>query len=192
MAVVTMCSADTPGAVRSDYWSKEGRDIYLVTEHVGMVVEVVPGKVTYSHGDADDVATVYDPATDTFREVMYASTRGWSYPNHAAVDATPEVKARWEAKLASDREAARAAHEAREAATPYKGKRVRFVKAKRANKAKGEATVPAGTEGEVFWYGEDNFARSYSYFGRPMRVGVATDDGRKVFVGAGSVEVIAA
>jgi len=187
MAIRMMCDAGTPGAVRDDHWSRSGPEIFVKTEHEGMVVSM---REINMRDDSDFLATYYDPETDSFKEVTYASTRGWTYPNGAWIDATPEVAAKWEAKLAADRAAAEAAYEARKAATPDRGKRVRLIVGKRANHKKGEAAIPAGTEGEVFWYGEDRFTRSYSYFGKPMRVGVTLDDGRKVFLSAGNVEVV--
>jgi len=77
--------------------------------------------------------------------IEYASTRGWTYPNYAEVDATPEVLQQVELL----RQAALFRHLVAkdwEAATkPAKGKRVRCT---RANKK-----VPKGTEGVVFWIG---------------------------------------
>jgi len=61
------------------------------------------------------------------------------------------------------------------AATPKRGRIVKVVKGRKVRK---------GTEGEVFWVGEDRF-RPYS-----QRVGFKTDAGDKHFTAAGNVEVI--
>lgn len=59
--------------------------------------------------DSDFYAIVWDESEQRVREIQYATTRGWTYPNSAEVDATPEVVAKAEAyyaKLAEQRRAA--------------------------------------------------------------------------------------
>ena len=43
------------------------------------------------YDDSDFYAVVWDEASQDVIEVEYATTRGWTYDNHADVDATPEV-----------------------------------------------------------------------------------------------------
>jgi hypothetical protein len=204
MSITMQCDANTANAVLNVHYSKPDRPIYTVTTHVGMVVNM---REMNGYHDSDFLATVYEPDTDSFREICYASTRGWSYANGASVDATPEVKARWEAEIAKARDA-RAARAARHAAaTPDKGKRVRVIKGRK---------VPVGTEGVVFWYGAarqfGSFPRNgYKAHGRDMRnlarallgpdgsgdkdgyrIGFTTDAGDKYFTAATNVDVIAA
>jgi hypothetical protein len=53
--------------------------------------------------------------------------------------------------------------------------------------------VPKGTEGKVFWIGADKYARTYSYgpfSTQPMRVGIETEHGKKLFVSLDYVEEI--
>jgi hypothetical protein len=95
MAITMMCAKDAPGAVRSDYWSKSnggGHEIYLLTEYVGCVVSM---REMNGYDDSDFYATVWDEASGSFKEFCYASTRGWTYPNGATIDASPELMAKY-------------------------------------------------------------------------------------------------
>ena len=48
--------------------------------------------------DSDFYMTVWNPVTKCPQEIMFATTRGWSYPCYnSSVDATPEVRAEYEA-----------------------------------------------------------------------------------------------
>jgi hypothetical protein len=147
-------------------------------------------------------------------EVMYASTRGWTYPNGASIDATPEVRAAYEALCKAEAAKAAARHAEREAQRPLKGRTVKMVRTYKPRTA-GKAGATVGEVGEVFWYGEArDFAVSsgkvprngYIARGRQMgrlaealgfrdvrdgkRVGVKFADGRKVFTNAMNVEVV--
>jgi hypothetical protein len=120
------------------------------------------------YDDSDFFATVWDAAEGRTREIQYATTRGWTYPNWATIDATPEAresadvyhkaqhaKAR---KLAEERaiEAAKLEAEAqvRLADTPGKGQSVLITKGKYK-----------GREGVCIWAG-------LSKSGRNPRVGI--------------------
>lgn len=184
MAIKTMCDATTPGAVKNEYWTKNtGHDIWMVTTHEGVVIGL--GEVN-GYDDSDFYATVWNDATGAPEKVTYASTRGWTYPNGAAVDATPEVVAKYAAYCEAAMAAARAAAAAREAAAPKKGK-----KGKITRNVKGKHAIEAGVTGTIFWVGEDKFARSYYGAAPKVRVGFEADDGRKVFVAGNAVEVVA-
>jgi hypothetical protein len=140
------------------------------------------------YDDSDFYAVVWDAEAGEPREIIYASTRGWTYNNSATVDATPEVLAAydaWKAERAARNAAAAAAVEAQ---VPQVGKRVRVTKGRK---------VPAGTEGEVFWYGTDRYARhaqalwAFLDDGRTgRRVGIRTGDGEKYFTAATNVTVL--
>ena len=183
MAIVMMTEATTPGAVRSAYWSKEGRDIYTVETHKGLVVGL---REMNGYDDSDFYATVWNEEKGAPEEIMYASTRGWTYPNGAAIDATDEVKAKYDAYTAARMKAAAEARNARLAAEPGKGKKARTTRS-----VKGKNAIEAGVTGTIFWVGEDKFARN-TYGGKALRVGFAADDGRKVFIAGNAVEVISA
>jgi len=106
------------------------------------------------------------------------------------VDASPEDMAAFKrdtefkavkAKVKAARDAAKrdAADAAAEAATPYKGKTVTFVKGRK---------VPKGTTGEVIWYGA---GKKYGYYGAtPMRVGVKDAAGTVHWSAASNVKVV--
>jgi hypothetical protein len=61
------------------------------------------------YDDSDFYMTVWNAETGAPEEILFASTRGWSYPSYASyVDATPEVRAAYEAyldKAAAERKA---------------------------------------------------------------------------------------
>lgn len=203
MAITMMCRAEDEGAVFSDYWSnRDGSNpkhmpIYLRTTHTGLVLYT--GEYN-GREDSDFYALVWDDEHGKPHRIEYASTRGWSYPNTAEVDATPDVVAKYDAYKQRVREEDRAARERCVAATPDKGKRVRVIAGRK---------VAVGTEGVVFWYGKDRFDRSGRYT-TPLqaelrgyfaardangqksgyRVGLMLDDGSKVFIAATNVEVI--
>lgn len=90
MSIITMCDKDTPGAYKSEHWSKQAKnDIYLHETYVGCVIEL--GEYNGYH-DSDFYAIVWDNEEGKTKQITYASTRGWSYPNYATfADATDEV-----------------------------------------------------------------------------------------------------
>lgn len=156
-------------------WVGKDTEADLAPEHFRVTWE---GRVLWLgerswHDDSDFYAMVWDDETESPREVTYASTRGWTYNNGAAVDADEATQAKyaaWQDRLREQRaELARRAEEA----TPRRGKRVRVVRGRK---------VPVGTEGEVIWYGDKGWG---------LRVGVRDDAGTVHWVDAKYVEVLA-
>jgi hypothetical protein len=98
------------------------------------------------HDDSDFYAIVWDDELGEMRNTVYASTRGWSYPNHVNVDFTPESDPEgWANMVATLREKLGA--EARELmmtahTVPKVGDEVRVVN------GPGKDTL-----GTVFWTG---------------------------------------
>lgn len=185
MSIRMMTEPNTPGAVKDNYWSKEGRDIYTVESHKGLVLGL---REMNGRDDSNFYATVWNDEKGAPEEVLYASTRGWTYPNGAAIDATDDVKFKYAVYREKRMAAARASEATRKAAEPTPGKRAKTVRA-----VKGKNAIEAGVTGTVFWLGADKFAPRAYYGAAPkMRVGFEADDGRKVFLPASAVEVIAA
>jgi len=147
--------------------------------------------------DSDFYAIVYDAEADVIEHVQYATTRGWTYPNYATVDATAEVLAK--AQAAMRRADVRMTILSAEwASTEHaKGKRVAVIgtgsKQTGARRWKGEV-IEAGSEGETFWMGVDAYRtpRYAAKYGHPVshRLGVLLDDGRKVFGPDDAFEVV--
>jgi len=156
--------------------------LYMETTHVGVVLAL--GE--YNGRDDSDFYAVVWTGEGTER-VEYASTRGWTYPNGAAVDATPEVLDAYEAYCAAARKRAADEKAAAEAKVPRKGRTVKVVKGRK---------VPVGTVGTVIWYGEGkNFGPVPRYRGgwsttAPMRVGVKDAAGTVHWTAASNVEVV--
>ena len=180
MAITVMCSPSEPGAFLSKEWSKPEYPIYLKRFAEGCVISL---REMNGYDDSDFYATYYEPESGEFKETLYASTRGWTYPCGAVVDATPEVLEKWRAYCKARNEAYYAKVAAAEAAKPTKGKTVKVIRPVR-----GKAALKGGETGKVFWYGEDKFSR----YSKAYRVGVELEEGRKVFISAGAVEVVPA
>lgn len=131
--------------------------LYMETSHVGLVLYT--GEQN-GYDDSDFTVTVWDWETrkpDTF---VYASTRGWTYPNSARPDATSEVMAayteygRVRTEQYRQQEAEEARIEAdRKAHIPTKWSWVECV-APRARKVK------CGQRGLVLWTDEDRVGLS--------------------------------
>lgn len=187
--MVDKSRASEPGIIR-EVW--DGHEVFMETTHVGLVLET---RERNGYNDSDFYAVVWNPEKGKTEHIEYGTTRFWTYPNSASVDATPEVRAAYEAWQTQCREAERARSEAERAKMPDVGKRVRII---------GGRKVPKGTECEVFWFGKDSFqeARSrryanpyasllgFHYHPEEYRVGVRLLNGNKVFVSAKHVEII--
>lgn len=172
------------------YWTKE--------THVGHVLSEYERN---GYDDSDFYATYWDAEKGEPVTVQFATTRGWTYPLLATrVDATPEVRAAYDAWRAVKLEEQRVAAAAKEAATPRIGKTVEVT----VPVTRGKSKCAAGERGEVFWLGKDGFARGDRYSSpmqrsimnaidplRDFRVGLKLADGRKVFLPIGSVKVVA-
>jgi hypothetical protein len=76
--------------------SRQGDTLYVT--HQGLcLVE----RERNMYDDSDFFMTVWDPVSKVPHEIMFATTRGWSYPCYnSSVDATPEVRAEYNAYMA--------------------------------------------------------------------------------------------
>lgn len=73
--------------------------ICLWNTHVGLCIS--EREANY-YDDSDFYMTVWNPETGSAEEIMFATTRGWSYPAMgSSVDAGPEVIAAYEAWFAA-------------------------------------------------------------------------------------------
>ncbi len=136
--------------------------------------------------DSDFLMTVWDVATGAPVELMFATTRGWSYPCMGSrADATPDIVAKYEAwKLERENEA-RERRARVEAVTPRKGRTVRVIAGRK---------VPKGTEAVVFWERIERvgfFSVEGQYWTPTGRIGLEVPGMGRVFVDAGHVEVVA-
>lgn len=149
--------------------------LYMKTTHRGLVLNTYERN---GYDDSDFYATVWNVEKGKPQDICYASTRGWTYANGAVIDATPEVRALYDAYVEKQNQVYREHKAAIEAATPKKGKVVKVVRGRK---------VPIGTQGTCIWVGPDKFARVRNAF----RVGIATPTGT-VFTAIGNVEVVQA
>jgi len=119
--------------------------------------------------DSDFHAAVWDDETQRVTTVCYASTRSWTYHNHAEVDMTPDVEAKALAWYRAQHERFVLNSTRRDAATPQIGDRVRSLTKTGKNK---------GAEGVVEWIGQDQYsfaARHRNGQPVPKRYGIRVD-----------------
>ncbi len=170
------------GIVKTEVVKSEYGDRKYVTFGAGLVVGY--GDTYLGDGDSVWYVRIWNPVTKKEDHIGMGYVNAWP-GNHENVeyDATPEVKAEWEAYKAEqekirqqkEREYAEADRKYRaeqEAKTPTRGKTVKVVKGRK---------VAKGLEGRVFWYGQTQFG---------YRVGIELADGKKVFTATSNVEVV--
>lgn len=187
--------SDIGGPLRAECIAADCRfmkPLYMETTHVGLVLST--GEIN-GYDDSDFFATVWNADKEEAERITYASTRGWTYPNGATVDATPEVLAAYAAYQARKAAATKAYREAERAKLPEVGKVVKVVRGRK---------VPVGAVGQVFWTGPNQFASSR--YEHPMsrdlaravlgfdpklyaRIGIQLADGSRVFTASTNVEV---
>lgn len=78
--------------------------VYMQITHTGCVLET---RERSGRDDSDFYARVWSEEKQRVVEVEYATTRGWTYPNSATVDATEDVIAKVEAYECAEQERAR-------------------------------------------------------------------------------------
>lgn len=165
-------------------WDNEKNGpLYMKETHKGLVLST--GEMN-GYDDSDFFAIVWNPEKKCSERVVYATTRGWTYPNGATVDASPEVEAEYKEYLDKQAKKYQKALEERNAQDPTTGKRVKVVGGR----------THKGEEGRVFWRGTNQFRTYYrNGYNRPtdprnQRVGIETDGGEKFFVPLTQVVVI--
>lgn len=70
--------------------------LYMETSFVGAVLSC---RERNGYDDSDFFALVWDDIKSEAYEIEYGTTRAWTYPNNATVDATPETIAKYNAWL---------------------------------------------------------------------------------------------
>jgi hypothetical protein len=165
-------------------WDNEKNGpLYMKESHKGLVIS--KGEMN-GYDDSDFYAIVWNPEKKETERIVYASTRGWTYPNGAIVDASPEVLeeySKWSAECVRiEQEKVREL----EAKNPIKGKKVRVISGyKYLNK-----------EGVIFWRGTNKFKtyfkNGYNHPNDPVNqvLGIMTAEGEKFFIPLTQVEVI--
>lgn len=105
------------------------------------------------HDDSDFYARVWDETIQAPREVQYATTRGWSYPNHATVDATPEVLAKLKGWVYRQSLAELFNESVELSKVPAKGKRCIVVKGRKIQKGEVVTVLNIGAPRKFGFYG---------------------------------------
>ncbi|AVP41419.1 hypothetical protein SEA_YARA_85 [Streptomyces phage Yara] len=124
MPIITCINPNIPeGYNPNSYGDQDG----LFQKHIEVAHEVTYVDCVIAtfernmYDDSDFCAIVFDKEQSKIRTITYATTRGWTYHNHAAIDATEEVIAAAEAILIADL----TERYISEWSTPSVGKRVR-------------------------------------------------------------------
>lgn len=116
--------------------------------------------------DSDFFATVWDNKHQCAYEILYASTRFWSYPCAAIVDATDEVKKLY-ADWCADKQIKWNVYDQEcKYYIPKEGKLAKSLTTR--GKAKN-------LEGEIFWIGKSQYTGEQT-------VGIRNNEGRKAYV----------
>jgi hypothetical protein len=144
--------------------------VWMQVTHRGLVLDLHERNM---YDDSDFLAVVWNPEMGRTESVEYASTRGWSYPNHAGVDATEEVYDAWNAWRAAVSQRAREEARWERLEQPRRGRLVRVISGRK---------VKVGLVGEVSWAGKGLYGD---------RVGIRDQSGHTEFTSAKNVEVIA-
>lgn len=110
---------------------------FLDISYEGAVLDVTERN---GYDDSDFYAVVWDETEGRVKSVMYATTRGWTYANGAAIDATLEVQAKASAWYRAEMIAREERKIKSELAAPHVGALVRVVRGRK---------VPKGFEGRV-------------------------------------------
>ena len=149
-----MCSADAQGAVDISASYPGEHKIYVRTTHEGLVLR------TYERNgsqDSDFLAVVWNPATNAPETIEYGTTRAWTYPNSASVDATAETKEAYRKFLVAESFKELVIQNRNEAFAVAVGKDCKVVKGRK---------LPLGTLvrirriGEPLKYSKSRFARA--------------------------------
>lgn len=125
------------------------------------------------YDDSDFYALVWSDENNKPLEIMYATTRFWSYPNTAIVDADEETLKKYKAFCEKLEQERKAEEEKKERLNPaVKGKIVRIVKGRPKGAKKGDT-------GKVFWVGNP-IERTSKYgtwnYGTTQKVGIAMSE----------------
>jgi hypothetical protein len=167
-----------PRPLGSGYGTSAER-YWLYDTHAGLCLSTSEEN---GYDDSDFYALVWNEEKGAPEKVMYASTRFWSYPCVVSIDATPEVRAKFEAWWDEQQREIRRARQAREAAEPRKGKTIRVVRGRK---------VPIGTTGVCIWRGQ---GKAFTWYqarnGAPERVGLKTENGEVFWTALRNVEVV--
>lgn len=185
MTIRVLCDQNEPGAFVDEHWTKQVQSYHpdrLIHVREFAKGATVAMREANGYDDSDFFATYYDAEQDKFVEVMYGTTRGWTYPANATIDATQEIAAKYEAHLKAMWRARAEREAAIEAKRPRKGKRC-LITAKR-----GKAAKFSGQEGTIFWTQEMRSQYGTWHYG--TRVGVDVN-GERVFVNDTGIIVVA-
>ena len=171
-------------------YSGSSGTLYMRTTHVGKVISL---REHNGYSDSDYYALVWNDETNSTEEIEYATTRGWTYPNGASVDATEEVKAKYDKFTKEVNEKRRATYLVELNKMPEIGDTIKIVKGRK---------IAIDTVAEVFWVGQDKFYREsrysspysyllgYIYTPEKWCIGIRLLDGTRLFTNAKNLEIV--
>lgn len=131
MPITIICDKDAPGAVDITNDWKSPYPLFARTFAHGCVIRTWEQN---GYEDSDFFATYWDVDAGCAKTIEYGTTRAWTYPCAASVDATPEILALYAAELVKASVSALVAEDAELAQTPAKGKICTVVKGRKIAK----------------------------------------------------------
>lgn len=160
------------------------RDLWLYDTYVGLCIS---DREHNGYDDSDFYMMIWDNEKECPEEIMFATTRGWTYPCYgSSPDATPEILEKYRL-YCEKRDAERKNHYAcLKNAEPVEGKIVEVITGKKH----------FGKTGFIFWRGANKFRTYYrNGYNKPdsssnQVLGIECDNGVRFFVPAGQTRVV--
>lgn len=130
------------------HYALEGTPVVMIEKFHGLVLSEY--ERNFYH-DSDFYAVIWDEEKNEPFTYRWATTRGWCYPNKCFIDATPEVREKYNAYNEKLKEQQRIERQKIEKHTAKVGMKVRSTTKK--GKAKG-------AEGFICWIGDSAYGRA--------------------------------
>jgi hypothetical protein len=127
-------------------YNTDNRSMVMIERYHGLVLREFERNY---HDDSDFMAVVWDEAAQEPKTVMWATTRGWTYPCSCVVDATPKILAKYGVYLEKRRLLWTEYNQKLEKLIPKVGM------VARATVTRGKAK---GKQGEITWIGDSNYS----------------------------------
>lgn len=179
MPIIHMCSKpeEMPASGRNLREIEAGASkMFTYETHHGLCIRDYERN---GYNDSDWYMVVWNPEKGEPETIEFASTRGWSYPCYASSpDATPEIRAAYDAWEAEAERKYRELEAEREARTPKCGKTLKVVRGRK---------VPIGTTGVCIWTGSARYGYTVT-----KRVGIKDAEGAVYWTAMSNVEVVLA
>lgn len=151
-------------------YNKNGQSMTMIDRYHGLVLREYECN---GYNDSDFYAVIWDEEKQAPKHIMWATTRGWTYACGCVVDATPEVREKYESWVGRRNGAWAEYYKQQAKYIPVKGKTIRSTTVK--GKAKGK-------QGLITWVGQSPYGEQAIRF--------ITDSGEAFFVSCEKAEIL--